>query len=199
MRPFEIDSLETRGVADQPLSGDAESPDRHGGEGEDNHERHEQRDDQCHELRELCLQRALQRPDDRHHEQGEGEGREDRAARNTARTATRIAVQMASRIGTGGLSSWSSRLDGAMTQRPPAISSSEQPAEHSPPTQNDPSTEPSTMTTARATVRRQRDNDDIAIAFAVTDAAHRKQRHHGAVMRQAIERAGAHHGDAVIS
>ena len=41
------------------------------------------------------------------------------------------------------------------------------------------------------------DHDDVEIALAMRRAADREQRNHGAVVRQAVERAGADHRDAV--
>ena len=77
-------------------------------------------------LRELCFQRPLQRPDDGDHEDGEGEGSEDGAAKSSA-AATRIVVQMASMARV-----WRSESIGATLA------------------QNDPKIEPKTMTAASA-------------------------------------------------
>ncbi len=79
VRGLLVEGLEPRDVVEQPPGDAAQRPGDHRGEHQDKNDRHEKRDEERRRLRHALLEPLLQRPDQRQHEQREGQWGEDRA------------------------------------------------------------------------------------------------------------------------
>jgi hypothetical protein len=74
-----VQCLKARGIAEQPMADDAETPDRRPGQHGDDHDGRQQGEGQRQQLRHPGLQIPLQGPDDCNDEQRKGDGCENRA------------------------------------------------------------------------------------------------------------------------